>query len=168
MWPLDKNEDGRVCNNNGYAVRSIISCLPAFWRLMQCLRCCHDTKNCVYLIDAVKASTTFPVVILFALFAEDHPSLTDHFQLQSTEVYIFLAWILSSVIHTLYTFIWDMYMDWGLFQCKNLLRKNLIYRWRILYYLAIVENLVCLVSTSVTWPSSNCSEQPVLHAASLT
>ena len=76
VWPLDKNEDGRVCNNNGYAVRPVISCLPAFWQLMQCLRCYHDTKNYVNLIDAVKACTTFPVVILFALFAEDHPSTT--------------------------------------------------------------------------------------------
>jgi len=60
LCPLD---NGRVCNDNGYAVRPIISCLPAFWQLMQCSRCYHDTKNYVYLIDAVKASTTFPVVI---------------------------------------------------------------------------------------------------------
>ena len=80
MCPLDINEDGRVCNDNGYAVRLIISCLPAFWQLMQCSRCYHHTKNYVYLIDAVKASTTFPVVILFVLFTEDHPSLTECFQ----------------------------------------------------------------------------------------
>ena len=79
MWPLDKDEDGRVCNDNGYAVRPIISCLPTFWQLMQCLRCYLYTKNYVNLIDAVKASTTFPFVILFALFAEDHLSLTDRF-----------------------------------------------------------------------------------------
>ena len=85
VWPLDKEEDGRVCNDNGYAVRPIISCLPAFLRLMQCLRCYHDTKNYVYIIDAVKVTTTFPVVILFVLFSKDHPRLTEHFKLESSE-----------------------------------------------------------------------------------
>ena len=142
VWPLDKEEDGRVCNDNGYAVRPIISCLPAFLRLMQCLRCFHDTKNYVYLIDAVKASTTFPVVILFVLFSEDHPRLTEHFKLESSEGYIFIAWLVSSVIHAVFNFIWDIYMDWGLLHYRNLLREKLIYRWRILYYLAILENLI--------------------------
>ena len=105
--------------------------------------------------------STFPV-ILFALFAEDHLSLTDRFQFKSTEAYIFLAWILSSVIHILYAFIWDKYMDWGLFQCKNLLRKQLIYKWKILLLLffAIVENLVLRFAWS--------TEQFVLHTVSLT
>ena len=44
VWLLDKNKDGRV---NGYTVKPIISCLPAFWRLMKCWRCYHDTKNYV-------------------------------------------------------------------------------------------------------------------------
>ena len=49
VWPLDKNEDGKVCNNDIYIVRLVITCLPAFWCLMQCLRCYYDTRRYPYL-----------------------------------------------------------------------------------------------------------------------
>ena len=141
VWPLDKNEDGAVCNGNNYIVRPVISCLPAFWRLMQCLRCYYDTRRYPYLINAGKYFTTFPVVILFSLFAINRQSLTDSLHFKS-EGALLLVWVVSSIINAVYTFIWDVYMDWGLFRSRNLLRSKLSYQWKSLYYLAIFVDLI--------------------------
>jgi len=141
LWPNDENEDGKVCNGNRYAVRPFISCLPALWRFLQCLRVYYDTKHYPHLINAIKYCTTFPVVILFALFTLSNQSISDDFEFHSREGYLFTAWLLSSVVHAVYTFVWDVYMDWGLLHSKDLLRPRLIYRWKIVYYLAIIEDL---------------------------
>jgi len=142
LWPNDENEDGKVCNGNRYAVRPFISCLPALWRLLQCLRVYYDTKHYPHLINAGKYCTTFPVVVLFALFTLDNRTLSEDLEFHSKEGYLFTAWLLSSIIHAVYTFVWDVYMDWGLFHSKDLLRPTIIYRWKVLYYLAIVEDLL--------------------------
>ena len=141
VWPMDKNEDGEVCNSNNYVVRPVIACLPAFWRFMQCLRCYYDTRHYSYLINAGKYSTTFPVVILFSLFSINRQSITDSLHFQS-EGALFISWVLVSIINAMYTFIWDVYMDWGLLRSRNLLRPKLGYRWKSLYYLAIVEDFI--------------------------
>lgn len=142
IWPLDKNEDGKECNKNTYVVRPVISCLPAFWRLMQCLRCYYDTRHYPHLINAGKYFTTFPVVILFALYALDRESLTEGLVDEIKENPYLPAWMVASFVHAAYTFIWDIYMDWGLLQSKNLLRPNLGYSWKSLYYVAIIEDLI--------------------------
>lgn len=142
VWPLDKNEDGKICNKNTYIVRPVISCLPAFWRLMQCLRCYYDTRRYPHLINAGKYFTTFPVVILFAIYSVDRASLTEGLMDELRENYYLSAWIVASFIHAVYTFIWDIYMDWGLLQSRNLLRPKLGYTRKSLYYLAIIEDFI--------------------------
>ena len=141
VWPLDKDENGEVCNGNNYIVRPVISCLPAFWRLMQCLRCYYDTRHYKYLINAGKYFSTFPVVIFFSLFTINQQSLTDSVKFKSDGA-LLVVWAISSLINAMYTFIWDVYMDWGLFRSKNLLRPRLGYHWKSLYYLAIVEDFI--------------------------
>ena len=142
IWPMDKHEDGKECNKNTYIVRPVISCLPAFWRLMQCLRCYYDTRHYPHLINAGKYFTTFPVVVLFALYALDRESLTEGLLDELKENPYLSAWVVASFIHALYTFIWDIYMDWGLFHSKNLLRPKLGYSWKSLYYVAIIEDMI--------------------------
>ena len=144
VWPLDENEDGKVCNKNTYIVRPVISCLPAFWRLMQCLRCYYDTRHYPHLINAGKYFTTFPVVVLFAVYStnRNRSSLTeDLFDELKGNIFL-IAWAMSSFVHAMYTFVWDIYMDWGLLRSRDLLRPKLGYTWKSLYYLAIVEDLI--------------------------
>ena len=144
VWPLDHNEDGKVCNKNTYGVRPVISCLPAFWRLMQCLRRYYDTRHYPHLINAGKYFTTFPVVILFAVYSvdRDRNSLTDDIFDELKGNIFLIAWAMSSFVHAMYTFVWDIYMDWGLLRSRDLLRPKLGYTWKSLYYLAIVEDLI--------------------------
>ena len=142
VWPFNRNEDGKDCNRNTYIVRPVISCLPTFFRLMQSLRCFYDTRHYPHLINAGKYLTTFPVVILFALYAANRESLTTGLGKEIRVDPYLIAWVASSCINAICKFVWDVYMDWGLLRSKNLLRPKLGYSWKSLYYLAIVQDFI--------------------------
>ncbi|XP_014671262.1 PREDICTED: xenotropic and polytropic retrovirus receptor 1 homolog, partial [Priapulus caudatus] len=57
-----------VCMSNIYGLRPLISCLPAWWRFVQCLRRYRDTRLAFpHLANAGKYSTTFFVVLFSSL-----------------------------------------------------------------------------------------------------
>lgn len=61
----------QVCTKSVYSValRSVISCLPAWWRFAQCLRRYRDTKMAFpHLVNAGKYSTTFFNVLFSTLY----------------------------------------------------------------------------------------------------
>ncbi|XP_018422921.1 PREDICTED: xenotropic and polytropic retrovirus receptor 1 isoform X2 [Nanorana parkeri] len=58
----------------------------------------------------------------------------------------FYLWIISYVISSLYTLIWDLKMDWGLFD-KNagentFLREEIVYPQKAYYYCAIIQDVI--------------------------
>lgn len=62
-------------------------------------------------------------------------------------------WILSHFVASMYAYVWDIKMDWGLFD-KNagentLLREEIVYSSPYLYYFAIVEDLVLRFSWAI-------------------
>ena len=154
-----------------YIVRPVISCLPAFWHLMQCLRCYYDTRHYPHLINAGKYLTTFPVVVLFELYIVDHKTFPEELLDKLRTNHYLATWAVSSFIHAICTFIWDVYMDWGLLRCRNLLRRNLGYSCKLFYYLAIAEDLIIILrfawslKLSLYRPSPACTSQPVLYFA---
>lgn len=137
--------DQRICTSSNNGIRPVISCLPALWRFLQCLRCFYDTHQVKHLINAGKYSTTFPVVLFAALFSAKVPSTFSLAHLDLSDVgWIVLCWVFFSFLHTVYTFIWDIYCDWGLGRVTQgtLLRPQRLYRWSIVYYVAIFLDLV--------------------------
>ena len=137
--------DDNVCTQSANGIRPVISCLPALWRLFQCLRCFYDTREVRHLINAGKYSTTFPVVVFATLFAvKVKPGFSlAHLDLNDVG-WIIICWLLSSFVHALYTFIWDIYCDWGLLQLQKgtLLRPKILYRSKCLYFVAIVFDMI--------------------------
>eukprot|EP00051_Salpingoeca_urceolata_P016313 m.215791 g.215791 ORF g.215791 m.215791 type:complete len:516 (+) comp18645_c0_seq7:266-1813(+) len=63
-----------------------------------------------------------------------------------TREYWRAAWIGSMVIKTLYCYLWDVYMDWGLGDVDaGFLRERLVYpKW--MYYIALVTNFFARIS----------------------
>lgn len=60
--------DDTVCIDKTTVVRSIVACLPAWWRFAQCLRRYRDTREMFpHLVNAFKYSTTFFVVTFSSL-----------------------------------------------------------------------------------------------------
>ena len=143
----DVNE--KICTSSGNGIRPILSCLPSLWRFLQCLRCYYDTRKVKHLINAVKYATTFPVVILATIFSIRVKDSSFNFSLASLNLnnvgWIIFAWFFFSILHSLYTFVWDVYCDWGLWNCRpkrTCLRPHLVYGYKILYFFSIIFDLV--------------------------
>lgn len=127
-------------------VRSFVSIIPAMVRFLQCLRRYRDTKRVhPHLVNAGKYSTTFLVVACGALnkWAEkDDPNVTSIF---------FYVWIGSYILSFTYTFLWDVFMDWGLIDPRapkeaRFLREEMIYDSKWYYYAAIFQDFVLRLS----------------------
>ncbi|XP_037326591.1 xenotropic and polytropic retrovirus receptor 1a [Pungitius pungitius] len=138
---LLKDSDDHVCHSYSYGLRAIIQCLPAWFRFIQCLRRYRDTKRAFpHLVNAGKYSTTFFVVTFAALYA------THREQGHTDADMFFYLLIVFSTISSLYTLIWDLRMDWGLFDRgageNTFLREEIVYPHKAYYYCAIIEDVI--------------------------
>ncbi|XP_034743292.1 xenotropic and polytropic retrovirus receptor 1 homolog [Etheostoma cragini] len=156
---LLSSEGKDVCNSYSYGVRAVIQCLPAWFRFVQCLRRYRDSKRAFpHLVNAGKYSTSFFVVTFAALYsthkAEDHAD---------TQIFLYL-YIGCLVVSSCYTLIWDLKMDWGLFDRNagenTFLREEIVYPHKAYYYSAIVEDVLLRFSWTLT---VSLSTVPGLH-----
>jgi xenotropic and polytropic retrovirus receptor 1 len=106
------------CQNNVYYVKVIvplICALPLWWRFLQSLRRIYDTETWWPNLPNAFKYALAQVVALFGLF---HPfySATD----ASVDVDFIgigpfqIVWITLFTLSSLYTWVWDVWMDWGL------------------------------------------------------
>ncbi|KAM3876101.1 xenotropic and polytropic retrovirus receptor 1a [Diretmus argenteus] len=138
---LPNFKDDYICHSYSYGVRAIIQCLPAWFRFVQCLRRYRDTKRAFpHLVNAGKYSTTFFVVTFAALYS------THREQGHTDADMFFYLLIVFSAISSLYTLIWDLRMDWGLFDRgageNTFLREEIVYPHKAYYYCAIIEDVI--------------------------
>uniref|UniRef100_A0A915PT59 SPX domain-containing protein n=1 Tax=Setaria digitata TaxID=48799 RepID=A0A915PT59_9BILA len=142
---VDLNTGRDMCTSSS-GIRILVSIFPATVRFMQCLRRFRDTGHAQpHLINAGKYSTTYLVVFFKSLnhWAEkSDPSVTSIF---------FYLWIASYILSFAYTFLWDIFMDWGLIdplapKDSPFLREEMIYGSKWYYYGAIVEDFILRLS----------------------
>lgn len=129
------------CNTYSYGVRAVVQCIPAWLRFIQCLRRYRDTKRAFpHLVNAGKYSTTFFMVTFAALYH------THKAQQHSDATVFFYLWIISYFISSCYTLIWDLKMDWGLFDRNagenTFLREEIVYPQKAYYYCAIIQDVI--------------------------
>ncbi len=139
------NVDTSVCTSSSNGIRPVITCLPALWRLLQCLRCFYDTWKVKHLLNALKYFTTFPVVVFATMFSTKVTSTFVIWKLELGEVgWILILWLISAFVHAVYTFIWDVYCDWGLwnFSKGTFYRPTLVYKYKGYYLFAMLLDLV--------------------------
>ncbi|CAD6188101.1 unnamed protein product [Caenorhabditis auriculariae] len=142
---VDINTGKDMCTSEPW-MRGFVSIIPAFIRLMQCFRRYRDTGRVhPHLVNAGKYSTTILVVICGALnkkFEKDDPNMTS---------FVFYVWIASYIFSFTYTFLWDVFMDWGLIDPRApkeapFLREEMIYGSKFYYYAAILQDFVLRLS----------------------
>ncbi|XP_075038378.1 solute carrier family 53 member 1 [Mixophyes fleayi] len=129
------------CNTYSYGVRAVVQCIPAWLRFIQCLRRYRDTKRAFpHLVNAGKYSTTFFMVTFAALYQ------THKVHKHSDAQVFFYLWIVCYVISSCYTLIWDLKMDWGLFDRNagenTFLREEIVYPQKAYYYCAIIQDVI--------------------------
>ncbi|KAK3921286.1 Xenotropic and polytropic retrovirus receptor 1 [Frankliniella fusca] len=135
------SEDAKQCVERAW-FRPVMAVFPAWLRFAQCLRRYRDTREAnPHLANAVKYFTVF-VVIFFTSLATHYE---DYYEHQYLNPYFYL-WILSSIGSSMFAYIWDIKLDWGLFD-KNagnnkFLREEIVYSSVWYYYFGIVEDLL--------------------------
>jgi len=127
------NNLGQTCSTSHMWVTPFFTALPAWFRFLQCLRRYRDTFEWFpHLLNAGKYMTS--LINLFVYFSYRHYGGAT----------LRVCFILVSTVTSIYTFSWDVYMDWGLgrlgkqAQAYPLLRQELVYSRVWVYYLAIV------------------------------
>ncbi|CAG8760111.1 16197_t:CDS:2, partial [Acaulospora morrowiae] len=112
----------------------LIAMLPPLWRLLQCFRRYHDTGRAyIHLVNAGKYFSTIILVYLSFLWHINEKSIG-----------LFASFIGIQIITSVYTFLWDVCMDWSLFMLNSpnfLLRDELAFKHHSFYYFAIILNL---------------------------
>ncbi|XP_012261943.1 xenotropic and polytropic retrovirus receptor 1 [Athalia rosae] len=130
------------CMSGSYIVRPIVNCLPAWFRFAQCIRRYRDSKEAFpHLANAGKYSTTFLVVITTTLRGLHEGDYDNHWD----SPWLWL-WVAASLINSIYSYTWDIKMDWGLLDSNagenRFLREEVVYSSTGFYYFAIIEDFV--------------------------
>ncbi|KAF9434611.1 hypothetical protein BGZ76_007725 [Entomortierella beljakovae] len=110
--------------------------IPSWLRFLQCLRRFRDTLEWFpHLLNAGKYMSS--LIQLFVYFSFRHYGGTS----------LKVSYIVISIFTSIYTYTWDVYMDWGLFRFGKygggafghpFLRPELVYPKMWVYYLAII------------------------------
>ena len=129
------------CSDGTFVIVSTALCsaLPLYIRFMQCIKRYYVTRSRFpHLANALKYAISL-VVVLFSVFHHLKGPAAKGWDVQR------ITWIVFFIISTLYSFSWDVLMDWGIGQIhsKNfLLRDELMYRPKALYYVAILIDFI--------------------------
>lgn len=94
-----------MCGSSSWIIPAGLS-LPYAWRLCQCIRTWRDTGNTAQLLNALKYSTAFPVIILSAVNFQ----VTD----ESWNRFWKPLWLLAAFLNSAYSYYWDVERDWDI------------------------------------------------------
>lgn len=137
-----------LCGSSHSKAIGVLSCLPSYWRMMQCMRRFGDSGDWFpHLLNAVKYA--FGVAYYAALCAY---RISDHKD-EARKPFIILA-----TFNSIVTAIWDIVMDWSLLQTcgSNWLLRNDLYlagkrdwktgkysfKGKVIYYLAMIWDIL--------------------------
>lgn len=132
-WLLD---DGDKCTEINKITLPVVSALPYFWRLLQCLKRYKYNRHPSNLGNAGKYTVACIVVIVGGINGyQNYPG---------TWTPMRFVWLGAFIVATMYNFTWDIFMDWDLGKPKyHFLRKQLLYRPHVwVYYYLIFSNLL--------------------------
>ena len=152
---LENNSEGRQCLDSFTLTKvftPIISAMPLWLRLLQCLRRYYDTRDRFpHVVNAGKYATAQSVIIVGVF----HASLAKGAPLTRA------AWIITLTCSTMYSYLWDVFMDWDLGRKEwGRLRSTLVYRSRTFYYSAIVLDLFFRFAWALTFVPAS-AESPL-------
>ncbi|CAG8700960.1 22794_t:CDS:10 [Cetraspora pellucida] len=115
-------------------LQPFISSIPQWLRILQCLKRLWDTREMIHLVNILK----YLSVIISTFF----------FWIQLRNVgnnLTTICWVVVQTISSIYTFTWDVKMDWSLLQIHSsnyLLRDELGFKNQYIYKVSIVINLI--------------------------
>lgn len=155
LWDWTHPPDSQVCGLKTFmGIRPVLTLLPAMFRFWQCIRDYYDSKKIQHFLNAIKYSTTFWVVVTAALYSLHYPSGYPLDGAWDTVGLVYVAlWAVASCLRALYTFVWDVNRDWGLWRTTQrgrwLLRGDIVYKRPCIYHCAIFLDLILRFSQTL-------------------
>lgn len=141
---IDFSTDYNPCNDtNRVSVVLIVAVAALSYRIIQCLRQGYD-KGEYFLTPFFFNTIKYAVSLVTSVLA---------FQYKLMGTSILAVWLVFAAISTIYSYIWDIKMDWGLFQKNDkhpFLRKYLNFEPARNYYIIIISNLVMRLAWTLT------------------
>ncbi|KAJ1962726.1 Signal transduction protein [Dipsacomyces acuminosporus] len=122
------------CNTTHWWSNAAFLMIPNLLRLLQCIRRFVDSGDAFpHLANGAKYSST--IITVWLASAQ---------RISGGSVWRML-WVASAIINSCFTSLWDLLMDWGLFESGSkhrFLRSELKYERAWLYYVAIVMDVI--------------------------
>lgn len=134
----DKMTVSGICSEKTIYIGFVAASLPLFFRMIQCARLARNNKE--YYCD---------ILNFFKYFSSLMVAIFSFISGMTSKTMFFNIWIVFAIISTIYSYSWDIKMDWGLLKTKNLLREKLLYEKKY-YYFAIVINFLFRCSWIMT------------------
>lgn len=130
-WPSDTYS---ACPTGGNWVHALLLVIPGLIRLIQCLKRYKDSRLSIHLINAGKYLSVIIQYSLFSVWRSRGSVIGDP---------SFAVWATFAAISSCYTSSWDLIVDWGLLRPQHAyLRESLGYSSRLIYYQAMVTNVI--------------------------
>ncbi|TID14788.1 hypothetical protein CANINC_004459 [Pichia inconspicua] len=122
------------CGSGESRLLGFLQCLPSIWRFLQCFRRYADTGDWFpHLANMCKYSASTLYYMSLSLY-----------RIETVPKYRALL-IFWATINSLYSIVWDIVMDWSLFQLDSkyfLLRDEITFKQPEIYYSAIVVDII--------------------------
>jgi len=139
---IDPLQGSATCTNLGPILVPFVHALPYWWRFHQCMhRYLETQKRWPNLANAFKYMLCQVTVIIASL----HPVFSQYQEAPWSPLRVF--WFVLIIITTIYTYIWDLVLDWGLLEFNMgsrhpMLRQKRLFPSVYFYYWAMCSNLV--------------------------
>lgn len=122
------------CGSAKSRVLGFLQCLPSIWRFLQCFRRYADTGDWFpHLANMGKYTVSMLYYMSLSLY-----------RIETIKKYKVLL-IFWAATNSVYSSIWDIVMDWSLFQFDSkhfLLRDEITFKYPSAYYLAMVTDVI--------------------------
>ncbi|CAG8597994.1 11128_t:CDS:2 [Dentiscutata erythropus] len=134
----------------GYVIGPLFTSIPYFIRFKQCIAEYLQSKDPkksgrIHLFNALKYCSAFPVILFSALQKRDKYEVFDTTSATwITPSTIFNLWIIAVAVNSMYSFYWDVAIDWKLSfftPHKSKLRQRFSFE-KSIYYIAIFLNFL--------------------------
>ena len=116
--------------------------LAVSYRILQCIRIGYDTGQ-FWCKPQMFNTIKYILSLLSAILA----------YISNSDPTKIIFWISVSTVTTIYSYYWDLKMDWNLLECSDksiLLRKYLTFAPARNYYIVIVLNLIMRLAWTIT------------------
>ncbi|RCH79468.1 protein-ER retention protein, partial [Rhizopus stolonifer] len=130
--------------------------IPYLIRLRQCISEYIESKEQRHVYNALKYATSIPVIVFSAIQKKANIYILETGQVPDswyfTEIHVFRFWVMFVFINSMYSFWWDISMDWNLITISQhqtiQIRRQLYFSQPVYYLMAVCLDFLLRITWS--------------------